>query len=160
MALRRELKAVTEVLEDPANADLDSDDIADALISALDKVRAEHNRLAVVVRHRWNGGTYSLAVLGPYSTRSVTEAKRMGEAACVSLAHPGDGMYALAPAYPSPRAAWDELKPPPQADILREQVRSSLAAWVPDDSKARPACSCGLRGNHLCFVHPERSSQT
>lgn len=160
MVLKRELSAILPILSDPANEERTAEEIGEAVILALDEIRAKHNRLAVVVRHRWSrGDDYSLAVLGPYGARAVAEAKRMGEAACISLARPGDGMYALAPAYPSPKAAWDELKPPPGADSLREQVRRDIAAQVPglwgDDPSPCPTCCCGLPSGNPCLVHPK-----
>lgn len=159
MPLKRELAAVTAVLADEANADRTADEVAEAAILALDEVRAQHNRVAVVVRHRWGpGDDYSIAVLGPYKTRAVAECRRMGEAACVTLAHPGDGMYALAPVYPSPRAAWEALKPPPRADVIRAQIQEYLDRAVPghslhDGCTSHPTCCCGVRSGNWCRVH-------
>lgn len=160
MVLKREVNAIAAILADQENAQRTAEEIADLAISALDEVRAEHNRVAVVVRHRWStDGPYSLAVLGPYRTRAVSASKQMGEAACATLAHPGDGRYALVPMYPSPRAAWEALRPPSRADVLREEIQAYVAAQgaggelFADGEPAHPTCCCGLRPGNWCMVH-------
>lgn len=158
MPLKREIKALVEILNAEENETKTVEDVAAELIDALDAVRAEKNRLAVVIRHRWHDGNYHMAVLGPFSTAGTVAAKRMGEAACVSLAHPGDGRYALVPAYASPKDAWAEIKPPSSGDLMREQVARDVAAWRPglwtDDTEPHPTCSCGLVNGSPCRVHP------
>lgn len=160
-ALKRELAALLPILTDPENEDRTPEEIAESLIQALDDVRAKSPRMAVVIRHRW-GATdkYSLAVLGPFGIRAETQAKGVGEAACSSLAHPGDGRFVFAPVFPSPSAAWEALKPPPAAEFMRAQVARDVAAWRPglwtEDSQPCPTCRCGLVGAEPCRVnHPE-----
>lgn len=163
MALAREVKALTAILADEQNEDKTAEELAAELIDALDETRAKQPRMAVVVRHRWSGPDYSLAVLGPFGARAEAQMRRVGEEACASLAHPGDGRAVAVPVYASPRAAWEVLKPPTAADLLREQVARDVAAWTPgsiwtgDDSDLR-RCSCGVgpldRAQH-CPRHPK-----
>lgn len=164
MALKRETTAVADVLADPENESRTAEEIAALAIAALDGVRAEHNRLAVVVRHRWGAdGAWHMAVLGPVGVRQLAAAKALGESAALSLAHSGggDGRFALVPAYPNPRAAWGEIKPPAKADTVREQLRAEIAEREPGLSMwasgltAPPTCCCGLTSGNACRVHPE-----
>lgn len=163
MPLKRELTAVTQVLAEEENAERSAEEVAEAVIRALDEVRSEHNRLAVVVRHRWGtDGAWHMAVLGPVGVRQLSAAKALGEAAAFGLAASGgEGRYALVPAYPNPRAAWAEIKPPSRADVLREQVARDIVAREPGLSmwatgqQAVPTCCCGLLAGNPCRVHPK-----
>lgn len=163
MALQRELKALLPILEDPENAECDSALLAELLIDALDRHRLQHPRMAVVLRHHWGTeGTEALAVLGPFGTRADLTARRMGENACASLAHPGSGRYVMAPMYASPQAAWAAIKPPESTQLLREQVAADVAAWIPEsiwaDGVPHPSCRCGLVGAKPCRVHPKAAA--
>lgn len=155
MALTREVKALTAILADEQNEDKTAEQLAAELIEALDENRASFPRAAVVVRHRWAGGPYSLAVIGPFGVNATAQARRLSEDACMSLAHSGDGRAVVAPAYPTPRQAWDAIKPPTRAELLKEQVRRDLESWTSgsiwtgDDSDLR-RCSCGVG-------HPSRA---
>lgn len=159
--LKREINALVPILSDPENADRTPEEIAESLIRALDAVRADHNRLAVVVRHRWGvDGEYHMAVLGPVGVRAMAEAHRLGQAAATTLAHSGDGRYALVPAYPNPRAAWQAIKPPPAAEVMRQRLAAEIAAYRPsgdpwDGEMPPPTCCCGLSSGNPCRVHPK-----
>lgn len=161
MALAREVKALTAILADPANEEKTAEQLAAELIEALDENRASFPRAAVVVRHRWLGGSYSLAVIGPFGAGAKAQARRLGEDACMSLTHGGDGRAVIAPAYATPRQAWDAIKPPSRAELIREQVRRDLESWTPElwrpDDPPCPTCRCGLVGSGPCLVHKKRN---
>lgn len=157
MALVREVRALAAILADPENDRRTAEQMAALLVDALDEERATHPRIAVVVRHRWlSTDSYSLAVLGPFGARAHGRAREMGEAACAALAHPGDGTAVPVPVYASPRDAWNALKPPPAADLLKEQVARDLKDWSPGlwtgSSKPCPTCRCGI-SDKPCLVH-------
>lgn len=162
MALAREIKALTAILADEQNEDKSAEELAAELIEALDENRASFPKAAVVVRHRWVGGAYSLAVIGPFGVNATAQARRLGEDACMSLAHGGDGKAVVAPVYPTPRQAWDAIKPPSRAELVKEQVRRDLESWTPElwrpDDPLCPTCRCGLVGSEPCLVHKKRNA--
>ena len=170
MSLRREITALAAILEDETNTDKSPEDLADELITALDAVRAQHNRLAVLCNYSWDQENWHLAVLGPFSTRSRSAAAAQGEGIVGRAMQPGQGRFLLVPAYANTRDAWAAIKP----DEGERRAALSLArsrtesGWNPWDPKG-PVCRCGVRRNPLaseftgrpvdsgsCPVHPER----
>lgn len=162
--LKREVNALAAILADPENESRTAEELAALLISELDDLRAKSPRIAVVVRHRWlETDQYSLAVLGPFGARAQKAAREMGEAACAALAHPGDGRAVPVPVYASPRDAWNALKPPPAADVLRAEIREQLKSWTPElwrpDEPPCPTCRCGLSSGRPCQVHSKQNPE-
>lgn len=162
--LKREVSALAAILADPENESRTAEELAALLIGELDDQRAKQARIAVVVRHRWlDTDDYSLAVLGPFGARAQARAREMGEAACAALAHPGDGRAVLVPVYASPRDAWNALKPPPAADLMRAQVARDLEHWSPGlwepDGSPCPTCCCGLSPGSYCRVHNKQNPE-
>lgn len=161
MPLRREIEALLPILEDETNTDKSTEEIAEALIDAIDAVRAKHNRLAVVARYTWDQETWHLAVLGPISTRSEKSALDMGASMAGSTAHPGSGKFMLAPIYSNTRAAWEAIKPDDErkAALKLAAIRkgSDFNPWA----SRGPVCHCGIRRAdgtaRPCPVHPERN---
>lgn len=163
MALKREINALLPILTSPTNQDKTPEDLAEELIAELDALRARTHRLAVVVRHRWlSTDRPSVAVLGPFSTTAQALAKRAGEDACVRLTQPGSGHYALVPAFATARDAWEVLKPPSRAEMIRRKVAADMekaerGLWA-RASGFHPTCCCGLGTQSRCLVHPKKET--
>lgn len=157
--LAREIKALTQILSDPLNEEKEPDQVAAELISALDQVRASHNRLAVVGRIHW-GDEERTVVLGPYSTRSVEAARQVGQRLCTPAQHPGTGRFMLVSAFSTVQAAWEGLKPPDEAAEERlTRTIGDIHRWAPglwaQEAHTGPVCHCGAhRGEpRPCPVH-------
>lgn len=158
MSLRREVTAVADILEDPANADKTPEELAEDVIAALDDVRAKSNRLAVVARYTWDGEKYHMAVLGPFSTRAETAALKAGEGFAGSAAHPGHGRFILAPAFANTRDAWAAIKPDRErrAALHLAEARKH-GGWNPF-APLGPTCHCGIsKRRNRCPVHPDKT---
>jgi hypothetical protein len=162
MPLKREINALLPILENPANADKSSEEIAAELIDALDDTRATHNRLAVVAQYSIDQGeTWHHAVLGPFSTRSQSAARQAAEGFTGRPTQPGQGRFMLVPAYASTRDAWAAIGPSRALalELARARRASGWNPWQPDG----PVCRCGVRrtdprDSGRCPVHPERTS--
>lgn len=126
MSRSQELKALAEVLEDPANADKTTEDISHLLIDAIDAVRSRTHRLAVVAQLSMDSRPPLVVVMGPYSARSILDtpdkfrnvveagssARTEGQQlAWDSKTGTGRGQFMLAPAFARPRQAWDFYRP-------------------------------------------------
>ncbi len=155
----QDVEAIIPILEDPANADRTSDEIAEIILDTLDRTRATRERLAVVLQYTLDQGeNLHHAVLGPFPVHP-----ERAQGAAVGIAgrptQPGQGRFMLVPAYPSTHAAWTAL-----ARTHRERQRElalALAAirrdsewnpWAPHG----PVCHCGLCHSGQCPVHPTR----
>lgn len=159
VALAREIKAIAEVLADPANEDRTPEELAADLISALDEVRSNHNRLAVIGRFTWDGTEYHDVVLGPFSTRSVKAARDVGAGLTGATQHVGHGKFKLIPAFATARAAWEAFKPEDDAAKRRlERILGDVHRWAPGlwahEAHTGPVCHCGARTTRPCPVHP------
>ena len=156
--LKREIDAVAKVLASPENQDKTAEQVAEEVVSAIDELRAKHNRLAVVARYTWDEETYHLSVIGPFSTRASGQAQQAGEGMVGSLAHPGKGKWMLATVYPSPRAAWDATKP---TDLAQRREAARIARMMRDDfdpwAREGPQCCCGVRPDAWCYQHGRRN---
>lgn len=129
MAPKREIQAIADVLNDPANDDRTAEDMAELVIKALDDQRAATHRLAVVANYCWwpQEDKPTLAVIGPFSTRATGAARAAGEAMAGSVQR-GRGKWMLVPAYANARAAWDAIKPPSEAELRQRKFLESIRA--------------------------------
>lgn len=155
----REVSALIPVLEDIANAERTTEELAELIIATLDDIRARNQRLAVIVQYTVDQGeTLHHAVLGPFGTRSRSAATSAGEGIIGRPTQPGQGRFMLVPAYHSARDAWAAVTPTREerrkvALALAEARRNSdWNPWLPGG----PCCHCGLNTPHRCPVHPER----
>lgn len=172
MSRAQELKALAEVLEDPANADKSTEDISQLLIDAIDSTRSKSHRLAVVGQIYPEGASSPLTVvLGPYSSRSfdtpekfqkVVGSPTSARTEAQNLAWDikmgsGKGRFMLAPAFMRARQAWDFYRPeadpvkknpmhllaPPPPHITESIDRWEAGGWAEAVSYP-PACHCGM----------------
>lgn len=176
MPREEEVAALVPILEDPANADKTTEEIAVAIIAKLgqvDSYLAQRDRtarmrakreatgigIAVVAQYSLDcGQSWHHAVLGPFPTR--TDAMPAGEGFAGRPTQPGQGRFMLVPAYPTTREAWAAIQPT-RADLIelaRIRRASGWNPWAPDGG----ACRCGVRRSDprddgRCPVHPERS---
>lgn len=165
MALRRELNALVPILTDPQNEGRTPGDIAEAVIKALDDVRAQTHRVAVIANYAWRADEEpQLAMIGPFGTRATSAAKAMGSA-MAGTARGGSGKWMLIPAYAHARAAWDAIRPPPKderrmaellASIRRSTDNPSVWAGLTVPGSAA-ACCCGIRRGGWCEKHQKRN---
>jgi hypothetical protein len=156
MALIREINALAAVLSDPDNQDKSPEDIAEEIITALDDLRSQTHRLAVVAQYQWTGGEPTVAVLGPFSTRAPGAARAVG-GGMAGTAQGGSGRFMLVPAYANVRAAWDAVKPASKEEKRLERFLASVhreapTTWGPMSGYG-PTCCCGVKAGSWCLVH-------
>lgn len=152
-------------MSDPQNADRTLDDIAELVIKALDEVRAQTHRIAVIANYRWRVDEEpQLAFIGPFDTRVPSAAKAMGSA-MAGTSTGGSGKWMLVPAYANARAAWDAIKPPPKHEqrlaeflgsIRRSTDNPSVWAGLTVPGSAAPCC-CGVKSGSWCEKHQKRN---
>jgi hypothetical protein len=160
------MKALIEVLEDSANQDKTTEEIAELLIDSLDAARGRTHRLVVVGQISYatpEGGLSAphTVVLGPYSARGVldsqekfdkaiaggTAAREAGQSlAWDSKTGTGKGRFMLAPAFLRPRDAWDFFRPEKVTEEEIRDITQSIAQWQPHVGVSRhgpgPVCHC------------------
>lgn len=156
IAPRKEVNALAAILTDPDNQDKSPEDIAEELIEALDDLRSQTHRIAVVAQYQWTGGEPTVAVLGPFSTRAPTAARAVG-GGMAGTAQGGSGRFMLVPAYASVKAAWDAIKPPSKEEKRLERFLASIhreapTTWGPMSGYG-PTCCCGVKPGSWCLVH-------
>lgn len=160
-----EIKAVADVLADEANADRRAEEIAEAVIHALDEERGKKKRIAIVANYRWRGDEKpQLAVFGPFQTGRRAEARVVGERMAGTM-QGGSGKWLTVPCYWSAKDAWDACKERSMADRLRalealrraekaqrDQPGGLLDRWV----QRGPDCMCGSGRDVWCHRHLRR----
>lgn len=154
----REIKALTAILADEANQDKTAENIAEEIILALDELRSQTHRVAIVTNYAWTGGENTLAVLGPFSTRAPAAAKAVGEG-MAGTARGGTGKWLRVPAYATARAAWDAVMPTPD-EVRERRLNEALGRVFRDNgdlfnpwARFGPVCCCGVRRGGYCLVH-------
>lgn len=132
MALSRtEIKAVAALLEDESNEELDSLQMAERVIQAIDEIREKSSRWVAVGRltvkeTRDHGPTHGLYVVGPFST--PLQAQRAGEGLWHDSRYwSSKGQWHRAPVVSKARSAWDAIKPKHKGRL--EIIRQSLKEW-------------------------------
>lgn len=176
---KRERDAVATILIDPENEARSPDEVAAAVIEALDDVRARHQRFAVVGQIAFNEapGTVHTVVLGPFSARGIldSQAKLLRALAGPSSARnagqdlyvdpktrTGKGRFMLAPAFQSARAAWEFFRPAePEVPKRFAWIAESILRW--EAGPYGPVCHCGAhrevpgveRAGGPCPIHGE-----
>lgn len=164
MALQREIKALTAILADEANADKTAEQLAEELITALDDLRSKSHRVAIVANYAWTNEEPTLAVLGPFSTRAPAAARAAGEG-MAGTARGGHGKWLAVPAYANVRAAWDAVMP--TADETRARRLDAVLGRVFADNGSLfnpwagfgPTCCCGVKPGSYCLVHKKRNPE-
>lgn len=181
--LKWEIEAILPVLEDPANADKSSEEIAMELLTALKETAAKRAlareraaerreerqqdtslpRLAVVLQYSLDQGeTWHHGVLGPFLAGAPAEARRAAEGIVGRPTQPGQGRFMLVPAFASTRDAWAAIAPTAEErrtalELARIRRASGWNPWA----RSGPVCRCGVRRSDArdggdCPVHPER----
>lgn len=189
---KRETDAVARILSDPENEARSAEEVAELAIQALDDLRARTHRLAVVGQIRFNEAqeTPHTVILGPFGSRGILDSQEkfdrvtQGGAAARELGQnlawdtktgTGRGRFMLAPAFRSPRDAWDFYRPDGHGDEVKTLTskmlieggwreakgaaalkadldRYAAGRWA-QDVDYPPACSCGLRTSTACHRH-------
>jgi hypothetical protein len=161
---KKEHDAVAKILSDPENSERSAEEIADLVIGTLDDLRSKTHRLAVVGQISFPEApeTVHTVVLGPFSCRGTldTQAKFLkalegGSAARAAgqdlYVDPknrlGRGRFMLAPAFATPRQAWDFFRPA-EPDIPKrfQWIGESIRRWEAGESReasVKPVCHCG-----------------
>lgn len=168
---KKENAAVAAILADPANNNRTAEEVADLVISALDDLRSRTHRLAVVGQIAFPEAPDDLhtVVLGPYACRGLLDTRdkftkalrapsRARNAGQDLYTDPryrlGRGRFMLAPAFTTPRQAWDFYRPAEPAVPRRFQwIAESIRRWEAGDRQnagVKPVCHCGT---HLDRVH-------
>lgn len=156
--LKREIAAVAAVLADENNQDKTAEDIAAEMITVLDELRATTHRVAIVANYGWTGEQNTLAVLGPFSSRSPAATIKVGEGMAGTV-QGGHGKWLRVPCYANVRAAWDAVRP--DAESVREERLERMLGGVFRDNptlfdpwtREGPQCCCGIRAGGWCHQH-------
>lgn len=163
-----EIRAVADVLADEANDDRKPEEVAEAVIHALDEERGKKKRLAVVARYRWHeGDQHQLAVLGPFSTKGLSAARAVGERMAGTM-QGGQGKWMAVPCYWSARDAWDAIKPASAEDQAMDQALVNIRRSIQEQqavpmsmfdrwTQVGPTCCCGMKHDTWCHVHQRRT---
>lgn len=173
---KRENDAVKRVLADPTNDARSAEEVADLVIQALDEVRARTLRLAVVgqIAFPEAPGTTHTVVLGPFSSRGLLDtrekflkavdgpsgARTAGQDLYVDPKNRlGRGRFMLAPAFSTPRQAWDFFRPEePEVPRRFQWIAESIQRWEAGgwrEASLKPVCHCGIRERiHQTSVGP------
>lgn len=169
-----------------ADDDRSPGEIAREAVDALEEIRSRTHRLAVVgqISFREAPEDRHTVVLGPFSSRGLLDTR---EKFLKALAGPsaarnagqdlyvdpknrlGHGRFMLAPAFTTPRQAWDFFRPEePDVPKRFQWIAESIRRWEDGgwrDASVGPVCHCGTRDRVLqtsagpvstgpCPVHP------
>ena len=164
MVMKREVNAVAGVLADEANEDKSAEDIAEEIILALDELRSKSHRIAVLANYAWHPEDEpTLAVFGPFSTRSPSTARAVG-VGMAGTARGGHGKWLTVPAYANVRAAWDAVRPDPGSEAERRLEAQLGTFWRQFPAAYTPmagdwaTCCCGVKRGSFCLVHKKRNA--
>lgn len=163
---KRENDAVVKILADPENSERSAEEVADLVIGTLDDLRSRTHRLAVVgqIAFQEAPGTVHTVVLGPFSCRGTLDtqekflraleggsaARTAGQDLYVDPKNRlGKGRFMLAPAFSSPRQAWEFFRPA-EPDIPKRfaWIGESIRRWEAGagrEAEIGPVCHCGTR---------------
>jgi hypothetical protein len=167
---KRESDAVAKILADPQNSDRSAEEVAEAVISCLDDLRARTHRLAVVGQIAFPEAPEDrhTVVLGPFSCRGTLDtqekflraleggsaARTAGQDLYVDPKNRlGRGRFMLAPAFSSPRQAWEFFRPAePEIPKRFQWIGESIRRWEAGASReasVAPVCHCGMDKEHV-----------
>lgn len=170
---KRESDAVAKILADPENSDRSAEEVADLVIGALDDVRAQYHRIAVVGQIRYTEAPEAThtVVLGPFSSRSSLDSpERFAKALKGRLAARTTGQdlaidpktktsmarFVIAPAFLRPREAWDFFRAEEWRDRLPrkrlENIQETIQRWEPGlwaEGAYGAVCHCGTRTERI-----------
>lgn len=157
---------MVKILGDPSNDGRSAEEVADLVIAALDDVRSRTLRLAVVGQIAFPEApeTTHTVVLGPFSSRGLLDtrdkflralegpsrARNAGQDLYVDPKNRlGRGRFMLAPAFSTPRQAWDFFRPEePDVPKRFQWIAQSIQRWEAGGSREAeigPVCHCGTR---------------
>jgi hypothetical protein len=153
-----------KILADPENSARSAEEVADLVIGTLDDLRSKTHRLAVVGQIRFNEAQEHphTVILGPFSARGMLDtqekflraleggsaARTAGQDLYVDPKNRlGRGRFMLAPAFSSPRQAWNFFRPA-EPDVPRRfaWIAESIQRWEAGGSRkatVKPVCHCG-----------------
>lgn len=152
------------ILGDPENSERSAEEVADLVIGTLDDLRSKTHRLAVVGQIAFHEAPEDrhTVILGPFSCRGTLDTKEKflkalegGSAARTAgqdlYVDPknrlGKGRFMLAPAFSTPRQAWEFFRPA-EPDVPKRfaWIGESIRRWEEGgwrDATVKPVCHCG-----------------
>lgn len=152
------------ILGDPENSERSAEEVADLVIGTLDDLRSKTHRLAVVGQIAFHEAPEDrhTVILGPFSCRGTLDTKDKflkalegGSAARTAgqdlYVDPknrlGHGRFMLAPAFSTPRQAWEFFRPA-EPDVPKRfaWIGESIRRWEEGgwrDATVKPVCHCG-----------------
>ncbi|ONK10407.1 hypothetical protein [Streptomyces sp. MP131-18] len=166
-ALRREAKAVSEVIRMGLDDNLSPEEVAGEATEKIRELDSQTDRVMVVGQIQEGPRPPLTVALGPFSSRGkidspqaflrATAGGTAARAAAEGLAwNPstklGKGRFMLAPIFRSPREAWAFYSQlpvegrPAESDLYA--AAREMTAWDPE--AIEPACVCGLTHQHPC----------
>lgn len=136
---KRELNAVAKILEDESNEELDSVQVAEKIIEAIDGIREKSAKWASVgvltigetAEHK---GTHGMFVVGPFPTQLQARNAGVGLSHS-SKYHTSKGKWQSVPIVSNARSAWDALKPKyrDEYEHVREYIKAQEIAMFGEE---------------------------